>query len=181
MKSNSGLTLIETLIAVAMLAILASIAAPILPTIGRSARVDGVASELAEVFKLARTEASRRSVPVYLSSSDQDDSVDSWSAGWFLWADQDKNTSLTGADARVMVKQNTHGRVRITRTDNNLGPVGFGGVTFSDQFKSVDNITFMVCEDDYEVRVQLLPSGNVRVLGPLDAPIVPANDFVCPH
>ena len=185
MKSNSGLTLIELLIVVVLVAVLATFAVPAFLGSGSQPRVDQVASELAEVLKLARTEASRRGRAVYLSSSNQGVGWQSWSPGWFLWADESepKDGVFQSNDAQVVVKQNTHNRLSITPTVNNLSRVQFGA-GFAPQFTAfnTNTITFMVCEDNsYVVRVQLQSTGNVQVLGPLDAPVLQPADFTCPN
>lgn len=167
MKSSSGMTLIEILIVLALIAVLMTFAAPILPTIGRAARVDSTASELAEVLKLAHTEAKRRGLPVYLSSSNEIKTVAAWSAGWFLWVDQNRNGNFNN-EPKVIVKQNTYSRMRVTRADRNYDALGFGSSVFVNGFSGNTPISFTVCEGEYAVVVQLSRSGNVAVLDPVN-------------
>lgn len=178
MKSNSGLTLIELLIVVVLLAVLTSFAAPTFLDSGRPARVESMASDLAEVFKLARTEASRRSLPVFLSSSNGNQNEASWSAGWFLWVDVNRNGAFSNNEPRVQVKQNTHTRIRVVKPDGNYAPLQFGNSGFAGQFGTNASLSFFVCEPGYAMEVRLFRSGRVEVLSPAQQTVSPPSSCI---
>ena len=162
------------MIVVSLVAVLAAVAAPSFIGSGRPARVDAVASELAEVLKLARTEASRRGLPVYLSGSNGLDADTDWNQGWRLWVDDNRNETYNANKPQVIVKQITDQRMRVVRPNGVNLPLGFGNSVFLDEFDGLAAgipISFFVCEtgNGYAVEVQLLRSGNVVIRPPQQA------------
>lgn len=90
MKRYRGFTIIELMLTLAVVAILATVAAPSFVNVIQNNRATTQANELVAAINLTRSEAVKRGVRVSLcSSSDQascDDSND-WSVGWIAFVD----------------------------------------------------------------------------------------------
>ncbi len=94
-----GFTIIELMVAVAVLAILVSLAAPSMRATLQNNRATAQANQLVTALNLARSEAVKRGSIVALCSSEDgnacrtDDAFD-WSDGWILF--DDNNDALIG-------------------------------------------------------------------------------------
>lgn len=97
-----GFTLIELLAAIALLAILTSIAVPSFVSISRQYRLDAVTEEFMASVQLARVEAIRLGQDVLVQRQADCDSVPStktaWRCGWVVFADLNQNRQLDGSD-----------------------------------------------------------------------------------
>ncbi|KTS74844.1 peptidase [Pseudomonas oryzihabitans] len=90
MRTQYGFTLIETMVAIAILAIVISIAAPSFTRMLQSNRAAVLSNELVGALQIARSEALKRRTNVQLcprnaAGSDCANSSD-WSVGWLLIA-----------------------------------------------------------------------------------------------
>jgi type IV fimbrial biogenesis protein FimT len=97
-KSRSrGMTLIELVVAMLVLAILMSIAIPSFREFAGNSRSGAAASSLISALNLARSEALRRSTPVSVCSSVTllkcAKALD-WSTGWVVFADANGNEDV---------------------------------------------------------------------------------------
>jgi type IV fimbrial biogenesis protein FimT len=102
MEKHAGLTLIELLTAIAILAVLAGLAVPTLDKILLNARRSAAMDGLVRAAWFARTEALRRGRPVILCASDGADRCASepsaWNDGWVVTpADEPGNALRRGA------------------------------------------------------------------------------------
>ena len=108
MPSNrpSGFTLVELMIAIAVLAILLAIALPSFQQSLRSNRVATATNEMVASLALARSEALRnkRGGGVCASSNGTACGAN-WNDGWLVWADVNGNGALDAAEAVLRYSQ----------------------------------------------------------------------------
>ena len=87
--NQRGFTLMELLLAVAILAIVTTAALPAFTTFIQNNRLTGQTNELVTAFQFARSEALKRADPVTVcSSSDGEDCGGSWNEGWMVIANR---------------------------------------------------------------------------------------------
>ena len=103
MDRQTGMTLIELITAIALIAILAGLAVPALDGVLMNARRAAVMEELLRAAWFARTEAMRRGGPVLLCASSGagcDAAASAWSDGWVIVpADQPEHVLRRGQPA----------------------------------------------------------------------------------
>jgi type IV fimbrial biogenesis protein FimT len=105
-RTQTGVTLLELMTAIAILGILFSIAVPGFREFTRNSRTTSAQNELVTAFTLARSESLRRGMPVSVCASNEtqdaclpaDPAGTDWADGWIVFAD---NTAPAGeiADA----------------------------------------------------------------------------------
>lgn len=101
MKSYKGVTLLELMVCVALLAIMVTVAVPSFKSFFEDERQASARGDILTAIATARAEASRRSTPVYLcvkqSGSDLCDTSASadWKNGWILCVTPDNGASCS--------------------------------------------------------------------------------------
>jgi type IV fimbrial biogenesis protein FimT len=110
-KAKAGFTLLEMMIAVAVMAILTTLAAPSLRDFIMNTRLTGQANELMTDLMLARSEATKRHVPISVCAKRdvKDDKgvktgevcTNDWATGWMVVIDADTN-GLPDTDTRAL-------------------------------------------------------------------------------
>lgn len=98
-KRQRGLTLLELMVTVAIVAILGTLAAPSFRAMIQANQTRTVASELMDMLNLARSEAARRGQPVSICPSSDGSSCSSagtgWDSGWIAFVNENHaNTSV---------------------------------------------------------------------------------------
>jgi len=145
MTRPAGFTLIETLIALAVLGLLAALAVPTLSgatAAGHVARERGVLTE-ALLLALNHSTLSRENVVLCASSDGLSctGGID-WSAGWIAFADKDADRARDAGDtllrAQPRLAQGVHLRTSLGRTRVVFQPQG--GATAG------SNVTFTLCD-----------------------------------
>lgn len=165
---QAGVTLLEMLIVVAMIAILVSVGLPgFMDTLGRMS-TNAAARSLNSAFSLARSEAVKRRLDISIcaSTSGTDCSAGSWSSGWivFIDANEDANGDTGSVDAGDTVIQvfEPLGDMVTTATTDLLqyNSRGFG--------RNSSTETFKICPEDNNAdnarAVEVMVSGRTRLV-----------------
>lgn len=164
MKNRArGMTLIELMMAISVLAILLAVAIPGFRTISLQSQVTAAANDLVSALNLARSEALRRSGNVVVcTSSDRATCTGSpWTAGWLVFADADGDGDLdVPGEALVQVWPALHGQLTLDNgtvqtkvTYNALGMVT-GATTFT--------VATSGCAVQRQVLITINVSGSIR-------------------
>ncbi len=101
-KHNSGLTLIELAVVLAMVSIIVAIATPSITETIQKGRLSSAANSLAEDLNLARNESLKRGLRVMVkcqgSVSDCTANPSKWLGGWVVCVDNLTGSTTVGAD-----------------------------------------------------------------------------------
>ncbi|MCU0923403.1 MAG: GspH/FimT family pseudopilin [Burkholderiaceae bacterium] len=169
---DRGLTLVELMVGVSILAVVLAIAAPSYRQFGRSTRVVTQASELQGALSYARSESLRRGVRVTicrsadpLASSPACSSSGTWASGWLVFVD---NVQVGGNAAGVVDGNDSVLRVGEPATGSTVTTTGNLGtwLTYSAQgLVRTDggpaNGAFTVCQAPTGRRISVSPVGLV--------------------
>ena len=160
---NNGLTLIELLFALGILAILASFSLPLFSQLYRSSAVVSEVNKLASALAFARHQAisSRHNVLLCASSNGQQCDKN-WTSGYMVFRDHDNNGRFNRGDYRLnsYALSNQHIKIR-WRSFRRNKPIRFlpSGITWH------NNGTFVICFDQFDNSARALivnKSGRVR-------------------
>lgn len=167
-----GFTLLEILVAIAILALLIGLAVPNLRSTIQNNRVTATTNEFTSSFQFARSEALKRGVPVSVCAADTADGEldpecgDDWSAGWIAFVD----TALVGATEPVVGELLRAWRPRLRgMTITEGGDVEFARYLPAGRLDDVANppLQFALlaegCTGEQRRNVTIERSGSVRV------------------
>ena len=157
-----GFTLIELMIAVALAAIIITMAAPSFNSAMKKNKIVAETNELIADINFARSEAVKRSMPVVLcrsaspsnASPSCSGSASNWSSGWLVFADTDGDNSYAPADD-VLIRIGNQELVY-----NPDGTTATGG----------NVAVFAICDDrgkDHGRQVQISATGRPRLVAPV--------------
>ena len=119
---QSGFTLVELMIAIAVVAVLLGLALPSFQQSMRSNRVATATNEMIAALSLARSEAIRNNGGGAVCPSTNGTACGaSWSDGWLVWADTNGNSTLDAGEAVLRYSQ---GNPRLA-VSNTGGTVAF--------------------------------------------------------
>lgn len=131
-----GLTLIELLAGLAMLAVITTLAAPSFSSLVEAQRRQDTAQQLASTLRLARVEAILRSEPVIMQALEGD-----WSRGWQVFVDTNQNQSRDD-DEVILAERSGHRNMRVAGNSKVLARIGFDS---SGRVLNTANGTLAVC------------------------------------
>lgn len=116
---QQGLTLIELLAGLALVAIVATLAAPAFGSLIDAQRRQDAAQQLSSGLRLARAEAILRGQPVMVQAREED-----WSRGWRVFVDSNQNL-LHDINEPLLVERSAYPQVRVTGNSKVASQVGF--------------------------------------------------------
>lgn len=116
-KTESGFTLVELMITLAVAAIILAIATPDFSNLIQNNRITSQTNELVSALHLARSEAVTRSATVTVCTrnstvEDCDNSAD-WQDGWIVFVDGGDAGDVDGSDTVLKVYEPTTGGITI--------------------------------------------------------------------
>ena len=140
LRNSRGLTLVELMVTLAVLAILLSLAAPSFSSLLASTRMSSQTNEFMGALNLARSEAVRRVQPVSLRASDSDNY--NYSKGWTVFPDADGDgAALSGtsdADGKILREASAlNGTVTVRRVTRSAAPFTYTTATDADRMHLV--------------------------------------------
>lgn len=104
MFKSQGLTLIELLVSISVLAIVTSLGVPSFRYFIETQHQDTAREKLVDSLRLSSLEAQRLKTPVYLCATDNGTSCgNDWSKGWMAYADKDRSATLNSGDDIFLV------------------------------------------------------------------------------
>ncbi len=171
---QAGFSLAECMIAGLVLALVASVAAPLFRDLYRTHQVRAAMFDLAAHVAVARSTSITRGTIIGMCPSASSSACAAghhWTSGWLVYADHDGNRRPDDQGdiiASGSGRSNTHLRISTTtgRTQLRFGPLGTTLGT---------NMTFNICQDD-RLEAQLI----VSVAGRPRA-VRPPSPQACPH
>lgn len=119
---GSGFTLVELLVAIALVGLLTALALPRFAGFFQRYRADTVRDELLASLQLARVEAIRRGVAVVVERqtgcANLLNSGNNWSCGWQLYADTNGNSSRDAASEPLLQVSNLPPQTLLLKSAN---------------------------------------------------------------
>ena len=119
MKTNSGFTLLELLITVALISIVMAIAIPSMTTFNHNDRLTTNINTLIGHLAYARSEAVKRSQQVSLCVSNDGATCtggNNWEDGWIIYIDADGSNTFDAAEEVLRAQQALTGNQALTPT-----------------------------------------------------------------
>lgn len=131
-QRHSGFTLVELMVATFVLAILLGIAIPSFQATIRNSRTTAQANDVIATLTYARSEATKRGLPVTMCAADAartgcaGAAVNNWSNGWLVFVDGGGTAGVVDAGAGdVILKTSSRLATDVQVTTNNMGFLRF--------------------------------------------------------
>jgi type IV fimbrial biogenesis protein FimT len=169
LQSRRGVTLIEMMVVLALLAILMGLAAPSMAQFIAKQRIEAAARALAEDLVAGRNEAIKRNAPVLVcpqSSTECQATPDgtTWAAGWRVCYDLDADDECDATNAAdpnpVRIRSSVDPSLTLTGPNSRLTFNANGSLTSSD-FTAFAVSSSAVTNWSYAIRIS--PAGTVTV------------------
>jgi len=168
---NDGMTLIELMVAIAVLIIGVALAVPSFTTLNKNNRLNAASNGLVRMLQLARSEAIKRNTPVTVCrSSDQSQcKTGSWTQGWIVFIDDGATTGTVENGETILGSQDALSPIIQVTTSSNFSD----SITFlaSGQPAQTGNLKF--CDDrtgTHGRNIYINGTGRIRLATGEDCP-----------
>jgi type IV fimbrial biogenesis protein FimT len=163
MKKNSGFTLLELLITVALISIVMAIAIPSMTTFTQNDRLTTNINALIGHLAYARSEAVKRSQQVSLCVSNNTTSCTggNWEDGWIVYIDADGSNTFSAGEEILRAQQALDGANTLTTAIGNQVTYDYRGFVSA---ASVGN--FLLCDARnglFGKTIRISTTGRVRL------------------
>jgi len=170
-RKSRGVTLIELLVTVSVMAILLATGVPNFQSFMNTNRAVALTNELVGALNLARSEAIKRGVQVTVCKTANPDAASpacttagGWQTGWLIFTDGGTAGTVDGSDSRLRVKQPSGGSGSITGNGNISNFVNYlPGGDSQGNGGGLTNGTLTVCVGGVERDVVISTTGRIRV------------------
>ncbi len=175
LNRNTGFTLLELVITIALVAIVTALAAPNLRNAIQNNRLTAQSNDFAVAMQLARTEAIKRGRPVSICASDvagggdDPECGDNWSLGWMVFVDAEGsagNTSVT-VEERIRVWRPVNDDIEVDVPDSveffRYLPRGNLDDASGATFPFVINMDIPGCTGDQVRQIRIVRTGSSSV------------------
>ncbi|WP_148717413.1 GspH/FimT family pseudopilin [Chitinolyticbacter meiyuanensis] len=157
---QTGFTLIEAMIVIALISIILSIAAPSLRNMMQDSRLASASEEMLTSMMLARTEAIKRNARVMLCNSSDPAATSAscvtsspdWKTGWLVFVDKDADNTFSTGDEILRVVNVVEKVGSIAPSDTTLTNVRFRSVLN----QASKDVSFTFCTSGQRSRVVTL-------------------------
>ena len=163
MKKNSGFTLLELLITVALISIVMAIAIPSMTTFTQNDRLTTNINTLIGHLAYARSEAVKRSqqVSICVSNDTATCTAGNWQDGWIVYIDADGSNTFTAGEEVLRAQQALDGANTLTTAIGTQVTYDYRG------FVTVASVgSFLLCDarsGAFGKTIRISTTGRVRV------------------
>lgn len=127
MRNETGFTVIELMVTLAVAVVLLTMAVPAFNTFVQNNRITAQANDLVTAINLSRDEAlKRRSTVTVCSSADGSSCAGNWHDGWIVFTDDNADSVVNGTDQVLRAWGALAGGATITTTPTSLRYSGIG-------------------------------------------------------
>jgi len=170
---QSGFTLIELMVAVAVLAILLTLAVPSFAGLMRSSQVSSQTNSLVTAFNVARSEASKRGMPVTVCAADAgladcSASAADWKNGWLIITDLGAPGKLDLAAGDMLLEKSVAASEQLQlKTEYSFVRFNANGARMNGDAAVIEmpfNVRHTVCTGTDQRSVQVNRNGRISTI-----------------